>query len=167
MKKSLIALIFASLALVGCSDDDSSSGVVVEPPEPEPQTVAIGEATSLNIGSPVFDDVTGELTFTLLTDDGLAITGLDAFGLRYVAFEDKEAWVHFQDKMGLANHEAHIFDCTADACDVTVTAGENGTYSLMPKSYSWKGEPDSVRAWLHIATETVTKEPLWIDTTAL
>ena len=100
---------------------------------------------------------------TLTTDDGVAITGLTDFGLRYMAFEAKQPWKHMQDMMGLSGHEALIADCSASDCDVTITEGENGSYSLMPKSYEWQGTPESYKAWLHISTELVAKDPLWIE----
>ncbi|USD35698.1 hypothetical protein [Ferrimonas sp. SCSIO 43195] len=166
MKKTVIALLFANLTLVGCGSDDNDNTPVdpVDPVDPPvTETIAIGEAESINIGTPSFEGDTGEMTFTLATDEGVAITGLDTFTMAYVGLMPEKDWTHMADTMGLPAHEAHKFSCDADSCNVTVVEVKEGSYSLTPTGFSWDGSPDRYKALIHISTDKVDNDPMWIE----
>lgn len=172
MKRTLIALALANLALVGCGSDDNNNDVEKPPVEPpKEETVAIGDATTIAVAGVAVDDTSGVVTFTLANDEGKAITGLGAdtatISLKYVGMQAAKEWKHMSDKMGLPGHEAKVFNCAGETCNIAIVEGEvKGSYTLTPDNFEWSAEPQSVKSLISVATETVTVDPILVDSGA-
>ena len=174
MKRTLIALALANLALVGCGSDDNNNDTKppVDPPvDPPVETVAIGDATTIAVAGVEVNNTSGVVTFTLANDEGTAITGLAAdtatVSLKYVGLQAPKEWKHFTDTMGLPGHESKVFDCAGETCNIAIVEGETkGSYTLTPDNFEWSAEPQSVKSLISVATETVTVDPILVDSGA-
>ncbi|BDY04940.1 hypothetical protein [Ferrimonas sp. YFM] len=183
MKRTLIALMLANVALVGCGSDDNNNNVVEPPVDPEPpvvETVAIADAETMAVADLAFNAESGVVTFALATDDGKAITGLQdeanltAFNLAYVGLPEPKKRNHMTEgdgpgaiKVTLPAHQQQQFPCTADDCQVEITESEAtpGSYTVTPVNFKWDSVPVTVKAALTFATEKVTIAPEWTDIT--
>ncbi|WP_417347492.1 hypothetical protein [Ferrimonas sp.] len=172
MKRTLIALTLANLALVGCgSDDNNETKPIDPPPPPPPATVEIGDATTIAVADVAVNEASGVVTFTLANEEGTAITGLAAdtaaLSLKYVGLQAPVEWNHMVDKMGLISHESQVFDCAGETCNIAIVEGETkGSYTLTPDGFEWSAEPQSVKSLISVATETVTVDPILVDSGA-
>ncbi|SDJ25446.1 hypothetical protein SAMN04488540_106100 [Ferrimonas sediminum] len=162
MKRTLIALLLANLALVGCGSDDDNNDVDPGPgPGPEPvETVDIAEATSIAIGDVVFNGETGAVTFALATEEEVAISGLTDAKLVYIGLPEPKVRSHMAGtlKMTLPVHEQQQFVCEGEACNFALVESEAapGSYTLTPDNFGWEGTPVTIKAALSVGNETIT-----------
>ncbi|WP_417347692.1 hypothetical protein [Ferrimonas sp.] len=162
MKRSLLALLLTNLVLAGCGSD-SNNDASVPPVEPEVpvETIPVEQATSIQVLNPEAEGVTGQVTFELATEVGVAITGLKQASLAYVGFPVSKQWDHITDTMGLPWHQAQTFGCDDDSCTIDIEEIAPGSYALTPNEFQWVSEPVSVRTALTLAGQP----PVWIEST--
>ncbi|TKB50494.1 hypothetical protein FCL40_04910 [Ferrimonas sediminicola] len=180
MKRTLIALVLANLALVGCGSDDNNDTKPIDKPPVEPpvETVVIAEAETMAVADLAFNAESGVVTFALATEDGKAITGLQdaanitAFNLAYVGMPEPKQRSHMTEgegpgaiKVTLPVHQQQQFPCSADDCQVQIAESEStpGSYTVTPVNFKWESVPVTVKAALTFATEKVTVSPVWTE----